>query len=67
MRNTGRERGTEREGESKRDEMENKKRIAWLSGERLKVVKKGEVEEIAGYWQEEEKKSLSKGEKIDYK
>lgn len=57
MRNTGRERGTEREGESKRDEMENKKRIAWLSGERLKVVKKGEVEEIAGYWQEEEKKA----------
>lgn len=34
--------------------MENKKRIAWLSGERLKVVKKGEVEEIAGYWQEKE-------------
>lgn len=46
--------------------MENKKRIAWLSGERLKVVKKGEVEEIAGYWQRR-KKRLSKGEKIDYK
>lgn len=48
--------------------MENKKRIAWLSGERLKAVKEGEVEEIAGHWQGEgKKKRLSKGEKIDYK
>lgn len=45
--------------------MENKKRIAWLSGERLKVVKEREVEEIAGHWQGKER--LSKGEKIDYK
>lgn len=35
--------------------MENKKRIAWLSGERLKVVEKGEAEEIAEYWQGGEK------------
>lgn len=46
--------------------MENKKRMAERGGgggERLKVVKKGEVEEIAGCWRER----LGKGEKIDCK
>lgn len=67
MRNTGREGETERGRRVSETRWKTKKRIAWLNGERLKVVKKGEVEEIARYWREGEKKGLSKGEKIDYK